>query len=77
MTDLDDDEWENDENWHAGWLGIYYAPRDPRVWVPKRPPRFGWTVNFARRVSWVWLVGVVTVPVAIIAIANWFGANIH
>jgi hypothetical protein len=34
-------------------------------------------VNLARRTSWTWLVAVVTAPVAIIAIANWFGANIH
>ena len=41
-----DEEWHRAENWYGGWLGLYHAPRDPRVWVPKRPPHFGWTLNF-------------------------------
>ena len=75
MSDAEIDEWEKDENWYGGWLGVYYAPRDPRVWVAKRPPRIGWTVNFARRSSWVWLAVILASPVAIIAIANRLGAN--
>ncbi len=75
MTDTEIDEWEKDENWYGGWLGVYYAPSDRRVWVAKRPPRIGWTVNFARRISWVCVVVVLTSPVAIIAIANRLGAN--
>jgi hypothetical protein len=25
------DECDKEENWYGGWLGIYYAPRDPRI----------------------------------------------
>jgi len=44
-----DDEWEKKSNW---WLGlVYYAPGDPRAWVPKRSSfgrrRFGTTPNMA------------------------------
>lgn len=43
-----DAEWNDPANWHGGALGLYYAPRDSRAWVPKRTPWMGWTVNFAR-----------------------------
>ena len=60
-------EWNRLENWHAGWVGIYVAPNDSRVWVPKREPWIGWTLNFAHRRSWVWLIGLVAVPLIIAA----------
>lgn len=77
MTGPEIDEWERDENWYGGFLGVYHAPRDPRVWVPRRPPRLGWTVNLARRASWLWLLAVLVTPLAIIAIADWFGVKIR
>jgi hypothetical protein len=46
-------EWENPANWR--WHGLYIAPRDPRVWVRKRNPIYGWTINLAHRQSWIWL----------------------
>jgi uncharacterized membrane protein len=58
-------EWGQSENWHGGWMGVYVAPRDSRVWVPKRVPWMGWTLNFAHRRSWVWLVALIGVPAAI------------
>lgn len=54
-----DTEWSRPENWRGGLFGIYYAPGDPRVWVPKRIPIMGWTLNFARRRAWYWLAGLV------------------
>jgi uncharacterized membrane protein len=39
-------EWERPENW-SGWFGTYRSTRDQRLWVPKRNPRLGWTLNFA------------------------------
>jgi len=56
------DEWGKPENWSGGWLGIYSDPRDPRVWVPKRNPMMGWTLNFAHRRAWVWLVAIAGIP---------------
>ena len=46
-------EWENPANWRWHWL--YIAPSDPRVWVRKRNPEYGWTINLAHRKSWIWL----------------------
>jgi uncharacterized membrane protein len=46
-----------DAAWHAGGL-IYFNPADAAVLVPKRFG-WGWTLNFARPVSWVYLFGVI------------------
>jgi uncharacterized membrane protein len=43
-----------DECWHAG--GLYYNPADPALFVAKRTG-FGFTFNFANRLSWVVLGG--------------------
>lgn len=48
-TEPEDREWRNPDNWRGGWLGVYYAPGDPRIWVPKRRPWMGTTLNFAHR----------------------------
>ena len=56
--------------WYSALLGVapyfdepfYVAPRDPRLWVPKRPPGIGWTLNFARRTSWLVLFLLLVVP---------------
>jgi uncharacterized protein DUF5808 len=42
--------WNDSTNWLP--LGIYYCKDDPRIIVPKRIKRFGWTMNFAN--SWAW-----------------------
>lgn len=61
---INQQEWERDENWSA--LGIYRSARDSRVWVPKRNPAFGVTVNLAHRAGWFPLLGLSIVPVALI-----------
>jgi uncharacterized membrane protein len=47
---IDQQEWENMENWR--WGLFYYSARDSRMWVPKRSMfgrrRFGGTPNFAK-----------------------------
>ena len=65
MTTGDEYEaaWADPANWRAG--GVYRAPRDPRVWVPKRNPALGWTLNFARRRAWAWLAALLAGPVAV------------
>lgn len=27
------------------WAGLYHDPDDPRLFVPKRNPTWGWTIN--------------------------------
>ena len=50
QQELFEREWADRRNWKLGLF--YYAPRDPRAWVPKRSSfgrrRFGVTPNFAR-----------------------------
>ena len=46
VTEAEEREWRDPRNWRAKWLGVYVAPRDPRVWVPKRRPGLRWTLNF-------------------------------
>jgi uncharacterized membrane protein len=58
---------EDRKDWKA-WL-FYYNPANPRVWVPKRYG-LGWTLNFARPISYLFLILIIAVPVIIIAIAQ-------
>ncbi|PWS33710.1 DUF5808 domain-containing protein [Pedobacter paludis] len=47
---------ENSENWKWGFF--YYNVKDPRIFVPKRLKLFGWTLNFAKPVSYL-IVGLI------------------
>jgi uncharacterized membrane protein len=55
-------EWENPANWSDSIVGVYFSKRDSRVWVPKRVPAFGWTLNLARPAGAWWLVGLLALP---------------
>jgi uncharacterized membrane protein len=61
--ETDDAEWHDPRNWHGGWLGFYYSPRDSRGWVPKRKPGYGWTVNFASRSGVLTFLLLLAVPI--------------
>lgn len=37
--------WRDPRHWRGGWLHIYANRNDPRLWVPKRRPGLGWTLN--------------------------------
>lgn len=63
-------EWANQANWH--W-GVYNSPRDTRVWVSKPIPWTGWTLNFAHRMAWVWLLAIL-LPGILVVIACIIGA---
>jgi uncharacterized membrane protein len=68
QDEIDRREWQDPRNWRGGWLGIYHSPRDSRVWVPKRNPAMGWTVNTARTAGLAWtafFVGLVALAVAL------------
>ena len=43
---VNESEWEDPGNWWGGLL--YHSQRDDRVWVPKRSPSFGETINLGR-----------------------------
>lgn len=62
---LNQQEWAKPENW-TGWFGSYRSPRDTRVWVPKRNPAFGWTLNVAHRAAWWSLLGLLAVPLGVL-----------
>ncbi|HEX5109388.1 MAG TPA: hypothetical protein VFV95_13115 [Vicinamibacterales bacterium] len=68
MTDqnaINEQEWSNPENW-TGWWCIYRSQRDTRIWVPKRNPRMGLTLNFAHRGAYWSLLGLSIVPLSFI-----------
>lgn len=48
-------EWSNAENWNGRLIpALYFSRRDTRLWVPKRLPYLGWTINLAHPgVTWV------------------------
>jgi len=56
QTEIDDAEWKNPANWHAGF---YFSRRDSRSFVPKRNQTLGATINFARPAGYGLLLGVV------------------
>ncbi|QHT59292.1 DUF1648 domain-containing protein [Paenibacillus lycopersici] len=53
-------------HWLAGG-GLYYNPRDPAVFVPKKYG-IGWTVNFGRPVGWVVVGTLILIPFAIVTL---------
>lgn len=53
---------DDDQYWKLGIF--YFNPDDPAVWVEKRFG-VGWTCNFARPASWLFLTAVLLIPVLI------------
>ncbi len=48
------------------WRGIfYYNPRDSRILVPKMNPRMGYTLNFGNHFSYLFLIGILVLIIAI------------
>jgi uncharacterized membrane protein len=64
-------EWDDPSNWHGGFLSIYVAPRDPRLWVRKRYYPMGWTFNYAHRASWYVTGAMVAAALAVMTIVVW------
>ena len=61
---VNESEWQDPANWW--WAGgLYYSPRDDRVFVPKRPPSFGATINLGRPLG---LAIALAVPVFLVAL---------
>jgi len=57
-----------DAGWKAGGI-LYYNPGDPALWVEKRMG-VGWTLNFARPQSWLFLGLLLTGVIATAAAAS-------
>lgn len=53
---------DEDRHWKLGQF--YFNPEDPAIWVEKRFGS-GWTVNFARPLAWIFLIGILTIPLFI------------
>ena len=69
--EINNAEWERADNWHGGWLGLYSSARDTRIWVRKRNPEFGWTLNLARPAGRVWLTVLLGVPLLVVVWLAW------
>jgi uncharacterized membrane protein len=53
QEDIKQTEWSNAQNWSGSKLfGIYSSKTDKRLWVPKRIPSWGWTINAAILQAW-------------------------
>ncbi|WP_418314213.1 DUF5808 domain-containing protein [Phyllobacterium zundukense] len=57
--------WSNSENWSHGIGRIYFSRSDSRLWVPKRNPAMGCTINMAHRRAIWWLLLLILVPTLI------------
>ena len=53
-------EWDDAANWR--WSVIYRSERDTRTLVPRPDLGPGWTLNFAHRTAWLYLLGLSIVP---------------
>lgn len=58
--------WSDPKNWGGGRCGFYFSKDDPRLWVPKRIPALGITINLGHPKGGATLVGIFLAPVAII-----------
>jgi len=48
----------------SNWKWIFYVNReDPRIFVPKMNPMFGWTLNFGNKKAWIGLVIIILIAV--------------
>jgi len=64
-----EDPYQNPDCWHAFFF--YSNRKDPRLIVPKRFRKLGWTMNFARPMAiplLLIIIGVVLAPIKIISL---------
>ncbi|MCA1841274.1 MAG: DUF5808 domain-containing protein [Actinobacteria bacterium] len=64
---INESEWGNPANWWAGL--IYHSRRDDRVWVPKRSPSLGDTINLGRPLGLAIALAIPTLIIAFIVTA--------
>jgi uncharacterized membrane protein len=48
----------------GNWKGpFYYNKRDPRLLVPKLQPSLGWSLNFAKPMSYIGMAAIIAVVI--------------
>ena len=64
QQEINEQEWQKDENWTKGskMMAVYFSHTDSRVWVPKRIPQMGWTLNLAKPKGVAWFLGLLLLP---------------
>jgi uncharacterized membrane protein len=56
-----DSMWNDPKNWKGL---IYFNRNDPRLWVPKIAPSFGWTLNFANPYAYLMFAAIIVLVIA-------------
>jgi uncharacterized membrane protein len=69
MTQKKERPREDERHWRGGWLGFYVNPDNPRLWVPKKRPGIGWTLNLGHRHARVVLALLAALVLAALAAA--------
>lgn len=68
-------EWQQEDNWLTPkFLGIYAGVNDSRLFVPKRNPGMGWTINFGHKYGPPLVFGLAALAV-LVAAAGWHFAQ--
>ncbi len=65
QLEVNEQEWSTAKNWR---LGIYHAPLDTRIIVPKPSKWMGWTLNFAHRVAYLFLAALLLPAILVMVI---------
>ncbi len=69
QAEINEREWRDAENWHGGIFGVYRSARDSRVFVRKRTPWMGWTLNFARPQAALYVIGFLAFVATLVVLA--------
>lgn len=70
QQDINQAEWSNPLNWSGPkLLGLYSSKSDTRVWVPKRTPALGWTINVGHGSGKALLVVIIAAVVGSLVVA--------
>jgi uncharacterized membrane protein len=67
---INEQEWQNPQNWSDDIVQFYFSKRDSRIWVPKRGQLPGWTFNLAHPAGAWLMVGVIVLAVAVAALVG-------
>jgi len=57
QREINEAQWRDTDNWSDPLVGFYFSKRDTRVWVPKRRPWMGYTLNLAHPAGARWMLG--------------------
>jgi hypothetical protein len=59
QQDINQTEWSKPDNWSGPkLLGLYSSKTDSRLWIPKRTPALGWTINIGHPGGMALFVGI-------------------